>query len=243
MESGERSEMSASLSRRLTGVFNKPGEVFESLKGVDVNAINWVVPLTIVIMVSVIASFIVFSREDISQEIRKAQETEVEKFELPPAQKAELQKVMDKVITPELTMIAALIGVVFGTPINWVVYAFLFHWIVRIASRNYIPFVKCFEVIALSNIVNVLGIFVNMFLVIIKGKLYTTLSLALIFNDFDAGNPMHALAKEIDVFRIWHLGILSVAWSRLTQHPIPSCINWIFGVWIAFVILKIALLT
>ena len=237
--------MQTSVSERLIGVFTHPGSVFKSIKGVEFNSVNFIAPLIITIISIIIFNFTVFSQERVIEKMREMQDADIErqleKGGMNSSKKEMMKKVkdlIDKIMNPDLMMVIASASDILGTPISWVIHAFIFHWIARISSRSYIPFSKCFEVISLSSVVSILGTFVNMFLVLITGNIQTNLSLSLIFEDSNSHHTMYNLAHAIDVISIWYLCILSVALSSLTNHPIASCAAWFFGLWLAFVTVK-----
>ncbi len=227
-----------SLMERLTNVIVSPGEAFDEIKGVAVDANNWMLPMAIMILAGIVFSVTVFSQEGVIENMLAAQEAQFEKRvedgQMSEQEVEQARKAMGAFMNPKLLMAVSSAASVFFTPMVWAVLAFFFHWIVRIGSKSHIPFSKCFEVIGLSSVVSVLGILVNMLLVILTGNVAMSLSLALAFENYDPTNSTHALAAEVDVMRFWYIGVLSIAWSRLTNHPVASCATWILGSWIAF---------
>ncbi len=226
------------LLERLTNVILSPGQVFGEIRGVPVDPINWAVPLVISLLAGILYSVTVFSQAGVLENMRLQQEQqfekEVEAGRMTARDAEELQGSAERFMTPKFMMLFGIAGVIFGTPIGWLVFAFLFHWLVRLASHSHIPFSKCFEVIGLSSLVSVVQALVNMLLVVITQNLAMTLSLALAFEEFDPTNRTHALAAEIDVIRIWYFAVIAVAWSRLTRHPVATCGAWIFVLWVSF---------
>ena len=223
---------------RLTNVIVSPGETFGALRGMPVDPMNWAIPLVIAILAGILFSVTVFSQAGVVERMHEAQlaefEERVEKGEMTASQAEAARKGIETFMNPKLLMLFSAAASIFATPIIWVILAFFFHWLARIGSQSHIPFTKCFEVVGLSSVISVLGILVNMLLVVITGNLAMTLSLALVFQEYDPTNRIHALAAEVDIMRIWYISILAVAWSRLTHHPVASCGAWLFGIWLAF---------
>lgn len=237
----------SSLMELLTNVIVSPSEAFDEIKGVAVNANNWMLPLALAILAGIVFSVTVFSQEGVIENMLAAQEAQFEKRvengQMTEQEAEQARKGMETFMNPKLLMAVSAAASVFFTPMVWAVLAFLFHWIVRIGSKSHIPFSKCFEVIGLASVVSVLGILVNMLLVMLTGNVAMSLSLALAFENYDPTNSTHALAAEVDVMRFWYIAVLSIAWSRLTNHPVASCATWILGSWIAFRVATIVLFT
>ena len=228
----------SSLIERLSNVIVSPGEVFQGVKGLPVDSLNWVVPMVLSIMAGIFFSLMVFTQVGMVEKVRQIQETALEKQveagKMTRAKAEDAQDFMEKVVTKNVLVLGGVVSSIFFTPIVWLFLAFFFHWLARIASRSHIPFTKCFEVIGLCSMVAIPGVLVNMLLVIITENPSMTFSLALAFQEYDPTEKMHALAAEVDIMRIWYISVLAVAWSRLTQHPLASCGAWLFGIWIAF---------
>ena len=237
----------SSLMELLTNVIVSPSEAFDEIKGVAVNANNWMLPLALAILAGIVFSVTVFSQEGVIENMLAAQEAQFEKRvengQMTEQEAEQARKGMETFMNPKLLMAVSAAASIFFTPMVWAVLAFLFHWIVRIGSKSHIPFSKCFEVIGLASVVSVLGILVNMLLVMLTGNVAMSLSLALAFENYDPTNSTHALAAEVDVMRFWYIAVLSIAWSRLTNHPVASCATWILGSWIAFRVATIVLFT
>ncbi|MCS1410515.1 MAG: hypothetical protein M2R45_03710 [Verrucomicrobia subdivision 3 bacterium] len=228
----------SSLFERLTNVFVSPGEVFSELRGVPADSMNWAVPMVAMIVMGILFSVAVFSQESVVQGMREASIAEidimVEEGEMTQTQADKAAVWVEKIMSSKLVMLLGIVGSVFGTPIIWLIIAFLFHWIVRIASQSRIPFSKCFEVVGLSNVISTLGMIVTMPVVVLTGNIKMKLRLALVFQEFDPTEHLHALAAEVDIFRLWYIAVLAIAWSQLTLQPLSKCCAWLFGLWFAF---------
>ncbi|MDA7667711.1 hypothetical protein N8611_01760 [bacterium] len=65
----------SSLMERLSNVIVSPGEVFQGLKGVPVNSLNWAVPMVISILAGIFFSLMVFTQVGMVEKVRQIQET------------------------------------------------------------------------------------------------------------------------------------------------------------------------
>src|SRR5881227_3893535 len=79
-----------SLIARLCNVFAAPGEVFEEVARSGVGVANWLAPGIIVVLVSWLAGWLIYSQETFQHQIReiseKAVEQQIAKSHMPPEQ-------------------------------------------------------------------------------------------------------------------------------------------------------------
>ncbi len=68
-----------SLGSRLLNVFATPGEVFQEVKTANPSPANWVVPGLILLVVSCVASWLIFSQETIKHQMSEATEHAIQK--------------------------------------------------------------------------------------------------------------------------------------------------------------------
>src|SRR5574341_368923 len=82
-----------SLFERLTNVFVAPGEVFDEVKSSRSSVANWLVPVILSALVGVASVFVIFSQDNIVQQVREQQELALEK-QLAHMPKAQREKVI-----------------------------------------------------------------------------------------------------------------------------------------------------
>jgi hypothetical protein len=68
-----------SLGARLVNVLAAPGEVFDQVKQAKVSAANWVVPALLLIAISWLGTWLVFSQDSINQQLREITDNAIEK--------------------------------------------------------------------------------------------------------------------------------------------------------------------
>lgn len=251
MESNENDPLevsssgSSSFTERLINVIASPSEAFEDLRGAPVNHVNWAIPLVMSILAGILFSVVVFSQDNVLAEMRQAQEREfdkqVEAGKMTSAQAEAGRKALETYMTPKIIMGGAVVATIFVTPIIWLLLALFLLLLARFVTGSPLPYSRCYEVVGLTSIISVLAVLVNMLLVVISGNVASTLSLSLIFQEFDPSNRTHAIAAEINPLQWWYLAVVAIAWARLTRSPAMKCATWIFGIWFLFRGARIAL--
>src|SRR6516165_3828471 len=68
-----------SLPARLFNVLATPGEVFEYVKNADISHANWIVPALLLILVSWLGAWVIFSQDSIQQQLREITDQAIEK--------------------------------------------------------------------------------------------------------------------------------------------------------------------
>src|SRR6266446_2395108 len=91
------------LGARLMNMFTGPGEVFEDvLKGPPSTA-NWLVPVILSCVVGMVSSFVIFSQDAITQQLKEKQEQALEKRleKLPKEKREEMREMLEKWSKPD----------------------------------------------------------------------------------------------------------------------------------------------
>jgi hypothetical protein len=233
-----------SLPARLFNVFAAPGEVFDSVKPAAVAHANWLVPALIIMVVSCLGAWLIFSQPAINQQLSeitdKAIDKQVEKGKLSPKQ-AEAAKET----TAKFAGIGAKVGAVYSavfpsfiTPFWWGLILWLVGTKVLKGSFGYM---KAVEVAGLAGMITALEAIVRSLLIVGLGSLYASPSLVLLVKDFDPQNPVHSLLAAFNLMTFWLLGVRAIGLARLSGASFGRAAAWVFGLWAAFMGLMLGL--
>jgi hypothetical protein len=224
-----------SLAARLFNVFATPGEVFEQVKDAPVSTANWLVPGLILIVVSWIGAWLVFSQDSIQQQLREITDQAVEK-QIQKGKLSEQQAEQARAMAAKFGSIGTKAGA-YGAPVfSGLVVPFwggLILWLVgNKALHGNFPYMKWVEIAGLAGMVGVLDAVVRPLLILILGNLFASPSLALFVKQFDPQNPVHGLLAIVNVMSIWALCLRALGAARLTRASFGKAALWIFGIWI-----------
>jgi len=224
-----------SLTGRLMNVFAAPGEVFSEIKTVPPQVANWLTPAILLIVVSWVSAWLIFSQASVQQQIsdisNKAIDKQVEKGKLSGAQAEQARAAAEKFGSIGYKIGAAVVPVLtaFATPF----WGGLILWLVgSFALKAPFPYLKAVEIAGLANMILVLDVVVRTMLILITGNLFATLSLSLAIKDFDPQNSFHSMLTMMNVMAIWLLAIRSIGLARLTGASVGKAAAWVFGIWI-----------
>jgi len=226
-----------SLGGRLLNVFATPGDVFQEVKTAGVSAVNWLAPALILIAVSWVSSWLIFSQDSIKHQLSEitdqAIQKQIEKSHM-SEQQAEQSRAIGEKWAVIMAKVAAVLVPVFGgfvTPffcglILWLVGAKVF--------KGDFTFMKAVEVVGLVNMVSVLDVIVRTLLIIGLGNLYAAPGLVLLVKDFDPQNTVHGLLALVNVTTFWVLALRAIGLARISSVSFTKAALWVFGIWAAY---------
>ena len=233
-----------SLWGRLFNVFATPGDVFQEVKDAKVSTANWLVPSLILIVVSWVSSLLIFSQPSINHQLseitEQAIQKQVERSKMSEQQAEQARAMGEKWAGISAKIGAALTPVIAGfvTPFFWG----LIVWGVGVGLlKAKFPYMKAVEVVGLANMINVLEIILRTLLIVGLGNLYASTSLVLLVKQFDPQNTVHSLLALVNVMTFWLLAVRGIGLARLSGVSIAKTIAWVFGVWVAYTGLLVAL--
>jgi len=236
LETGPQAPQPAmSLGARLFNVFATPGEVFEQIKNSRVSAANWVLPALLLIVVSWLGAWLVFSQDSIKQQVREitdqAIEKQVQKSHMSEQQAEQARAVGAKFgsIGTIVSAVAAPVFAAFLTPFWWG----LIIWLVGSKAFNAsFSYMKAVEVAGLAGMISVLDAIVRTLLILVLGNLFASPSLAVFVKQFDPQNHVHGMLAVVNVMSFWVLSVRALGLARLTGAGFGKAAAWVFGIWL-----------
>lgn len=226
-----------SLASRLFNVLATPGEVFEQVAPRPVETANWLVPALLLIVVSWLGLWLIFSQEAIRHQLGELTEQAIQK-------QAASQHMNDQQAEQARQMGVkwGLIGGIAGGAISSVLVAlftpFIWGFILWVVGdkimKGGIAYMKAVELVGMANMIVVLEAIVKTLLIVVLSNLYASLSLAMLIKHFDPQNPLHGMAVYVNIMTFWVLAVRAVALARLARASFLKAASWVFGIWIAY---------
>lgn len=231
----EAPQSSMSLGGRLFNIFATPGEVFEQIKGRPASTANWLTPGLILLVVSWVGVWLVFSQESIQQQLREITDQAIEK-QVQKGKLTEQQAEQARAVAARFGSIGSKVGA-YGFPI-FIGFVLPFWWGLLLwlvgtkALGGDFPYMKGVEVTGLAGMISVLDSIVRTLLILIMGNLFASPSLALFVKQFDSQNIGHGLLAAVNIMTIWILLVRATGLTRLTGSPFGKAAAWVIGVWV-----------
>ncbi len=221
----------------MLNVFATPADVFQEVKTASPSTANWLVPALILIVVSWVAAWLVFSQDSIKHQMSELSDQVIQK-QVDQSNVSEQDAERARAMGEKWAGLSAKIGAVlhplfigFGGPFVWG----LFVWLVGAkVLKGGFPYMKAVEVVGLGNMVGVLEVIVKTLLILGLGNLYAAPSLMLVVKEFDPQNTTHALLSVVNVMTFWLLAVRAIGLARLSGTSFAKAVAWVFGIWVGY---------
>ncbi len=221
----------ATLIGRLLGVYFRPAQVFEEVASAKTNIMNWLTPVVILVLLSMVLLQVAFQDPSLRQQLTELLGT------LSPQQQEIISEGADGVSPPSIVIyVMGQIGgfvVLFALALLFVAGLSLLYWLVgRSAMNARAPYMKVTEIVSLSLMVFTVEVVVTVFLIVSFHSLHATPSAALFLHDFDFSNKYHIALARLNPFTIWYLAVLSLGLSKLFDRDYPKVLVLVVALWL-----------
>ncbi|MBM3875983.1 MAG: YIP1 family protein [Verrucomicrobia bacterium] len=228
----------SSLAARLVNVYATPGDVFEEVARSPRDNGNWVLPLILTAIMSVVFCFVVFSQENVMRNFHQTQEQAIRdqvKAGKVPADKADdIVEAARKWMSPTIMAAFGSVGSLIATVGGVFFVALILMLLGRYALNAEVEFMKMAEVSGLAAMIALVGTVAKMFVVMATGRMELGVSPAALVEDFDPGNHTHALLGILDLSMIWYVAVLSAGLARVCGKPWWRAAAWLYAIWLVF---------
>lgn len=225
------------LAARLGNVLVAPGEAFAAVARSPFAPSNWLVPALLLALVGLLCQGILFSQPALVQQVREMQDRElqrrVEAGAMSPAEAEKARQVMgDLGIT--ITRVAGAIGAVLIAGVGPLWWGFLAWAVARWGLRSPVPYLRAVEVSALASLIGLVAMLVGTFLAVGTGKLFAGAHLGMVVSEFDPSRRGHLALGAVNLFSLWHLGVLSLGLARVSGRSFTSSALGLLGLWVGY---------
>ena len=227
-----------SLAALLADVYAAPADVFDYVKTAPVRAANWLVPLILVGIMTIVYMMVAYSQPGVLRAIREAQDKafqqNVTAGKMTQAQADAAEKMTARFMTPAvLGAFGALTGL--GSTLMGLFLIALVLWLaVRWVHHSAVEYMKVVEVCALAGMIDLLQKILRTILVVWKGNLLVTASPTLFLENPSVTNRRDDFLSLLDPIEVWWVAILSLGLSKVASIHYAKAALWIFGLWYGF---------
>jgi hypothetical protein len=219
---------------RMFNVLAAPSEVFEEIKGREVQHSNWVVPGVVATVIGIVAVLILFSQESFLYEIRKMQskamEDAVQKGKMPREAKEAFEKNPPAWLPMVMKVSGSVMAVMFafGVPFFWGFFVWLFGTKVFKADFEYM---KAVEAVGLTSIIYVVAGIIGVLASLSLNKMIS-ISPAYFLAEADMTSKAHLGLMALNPFYFWFLGVVAVSMSVLGNGSWAKAAGLLLVVWL-----------
>jgi len=224
-----------SLPDRAVHLISAPAITFADVAETPPTRGNWLVPLIVFTLVSVISTQLLLSNPSLSEQFKavvlEQLATAVESGTF-TKEEAELQ--YERFGPGSLLFTIVSLGGLIITPCVTLFALGLLYWLIgRSAMTASAPYMKVIEIVGLTYLVRTLESIAATILMLVTESIYATPSLALlVLAEFDMDNLLHLALSRMNVFTFWILYLTSMGLSHLYQRDFPKVLVLILSLWI-----------
>lgn len=138
-------------------------------------------------------------------------------------------------------MAMGIVSVLVITPVMFAVYAVLFQLILNFGFGGSATFKPVLSIVTHASVITLVGLLVTIPLMLYQGQAGITLNLGLLVPFFEEEGFLYRVLKNIDVFIIWWLCLVSIGLGSLYRMPTSRPASVLFSLWVVWILLKAAL--
>jgi hypothetical protein len=202
-------------------MFVCPGEVFDEIVSARPAHANWLVPLALVCLTSLILLGEATPPHQPGETVGQL----VDAGKLSAGQ-AEMIRDQWHTVSAGITCLGAIAGTAWSALVLW--------GIGRVLLKSRFSYVKALEVAGLTTMILVLANVVTALLIRASGSPGARPALSLLFPEVAPDNAFRQILDLANGFHLWTLGVLVVGLSKLSGVSLKEAAFWILGYWVFF---------
>jgi Yip1 domain len=233
-------EPDITLGDAMAGTFSEPGDTFSAVKQANKN--YWLIPLLIVVIVSILSSFLVMRDEELSSEIKDKQkkamneqfDKAVKEGKMTREQADQQLEQSQKFMGGGMMMVFGIIGSLFAVVLFFFIKA-LIYWGVLKGFKGTATFKDVMNVLGLTGLITAVQLVVDTALAIMLGKLTANIGPALLFTQETVGNSVFKLLGHFDLLMIWYLIVVGIGLAKVSNLSTYKTTAMVFVLWLIWV--------
>jgi competence protein ComGC len=237
-------EPDLTLGDAMAGVFSEPGDTFASVKQSQKKN-YWLIPLLIIIIVSILSTFLVMRDEELSSAIRDKQKAAMQeqidkavkegKMSREDADKQIEQS--QKFMSGGMMMVFGIIGSFFAVLLFFFLKG-LIYWGSLKLFKGTAGYKDVLNVLGLAGLITSIQLVIDTVLAVLTGKLMTNIGPILLFTEESVGKSLYKVIANLDLINIWYLIIVGIGLAKVSDLKSNKTIPLVFGLWVLWVLLS-----
>jgi len=229
---------------KISGLISSPVQTFEDMSFFKPKAVDWLLPVIVVILVTVLSNLVIMSSPEVKSKIQGKQfEMMKENFDKQvaegnmTAEEAEKQfnKIVERMQGSDSGMnVFANVNIVIGVFLFFFIVATVFFIVARFILKDQGSYSHALVAFGLPTYVTAIQVIITTLITVLTGDWITGTSL----NTIVGGDPLSIsgfLMSKLDPFRIWYYILISIGFAKLFKSTnITKYYIVIFSMWIGF---------
>ncbi len=243
----EESEEELSHTDKMVGVFVEPASTFEETSKFAPKAIDWLIPIVLVILVAILTNYVMMSNPAIKQQIidnqmemvRTNLQSAVDAGQMTPQQAEDQQSAIRDRIEQQMSsgMWINIIVILIATFLFFFILAAVYLLIAKVFLKGDGNYSSAMVAYGLSNYILIVQLIIMIVLAFATTSVVEGTSIALLI-DVDRQSIGGYLLTKIDPLKIWFYAVLAIALAKMFKAKSSKMyFVWVFGLWIGFSII------
>jgi hypothetical protein len=238
-------ELEQSHTDKLVGLFTEPGETFTTLAKYAPKTTDWLVPLLVFAIVSVIAFGIQMSDSQVEYEFIEKQMPKVEEALQPAIESGQIteeQADTQRGIARKMMVISTYAAKFFIPWIMTLISALIYLVLAKYVNKGQGTYKSSLVALSLPSYILMLGAIATAILTLATGSFYQSVNLSELMS-MDAESITGKLLMIVDAFMIWYFIIVSIAYAKIFGGKgLGSYFVIVFGFWLLISVVMVLLM-
>ncbi len=243
---GESTEEEFELnhSDKLVGVFTEPATTFEKMSRVGVRTSDWLIPIFVVIIVSIITNYVMMTNPTIKYSIMQKQmeaveerlDEMVESGQMTEAQKEQqLQQTRDFMENQgSMQLVFSTIGILIFTFVMFFIISGVFFAFAKFVLKGEGSYKEAMGAYGLPHYITVIQVIAMLILAFVLDRFIQGTSVAAVL-DSDKTTFIGWVLSKLDVFSIWFYAVIAVGFAKMFKSKnYGKYFGMVFGLWLGF---------
>ena len=235
-------EEELSHTDKLVGVFAEPKTMYEKTAKFPPKTVDWIVPLIVLIVLSIISSYIVMSNPEISYNIKHEQLAKIEKSFQDMVDKGQMTKEqadeqmnrIEERMSEGTNMVQTVIFIIVRVFLFFFIVTGIYFVAARFIFKGEGTYASAMVANGLTAYIDIIQVIVATILTFVTGRLFMDTSLAAIMH-VEKSTFAGFLLGKLDVITIWSLAIVSIGLAKMFKsEKMGKYFYFIFGLWIVW---------
>lgn len=243
-EEGPEEDFELNHSDKLVGVFSEPGTTFERMSKVGVKTSDWLIPLFVVIIVSIVSNYVMMTNPTIKYSIVEKQMEAVEErldemVESGQMTEAQRDQQLDQTRNfmenqGGTQLIFSTIGILIFTFVMFFLISGVFFAVTKFALKGEGDYKAAMGAYGLPHYISVIQVIVMVILAFVLDRFIQGTSVAAVL-DSDKTTFVGWILSKLDIFSIWFYAVVAVGFAKMFQsESYGKYFGMVFGLWLGF---------
>ena len=227
---------------KLVGVFAEPKTMYEKTAQFPPRTVDWIVPLIVLIIFSIISSYIILSNPEIAYNIKHEQLAKIEsslqemvdKGQLSQEQADQQMSTIEERMSEGTNMVQTIIFTIIRVFLFFFIVSGIYFIVARFIFKGEGTYASAMVANGLTAYIDIIQVIIATILTIVTGRLFMGTSLAAIMH-VDKATFGGFLLGKLDIITIWSLAIVSIGLAKMFKsEKMGKYFIFIFGLWIVW---------